>query len=577
MFRETRRSFGAAVTAIACGVWLGGAAWSPAAAQSASSIAVDAATPVVQSDNGDDIATLQNIFQDANAPQEPTFPPMAQLVADLKLKRLRVLQGDVYCDITSLEPGGQFVTAHEGEWDLLTSYLDAALAHGLSPHMAVAAYMPRAFVPKGAAATWDVDTVGRYKDYALGLARYIVQRSFAAGAPSVVFEVSNELDIADYAPVNWNTPNQTLLPLGPWGRMLWWIDPNTYNLDPTRNGFPDGYPFEGDVRRVGQGIAPMQKIWNDTIAIVKAENPGKKIEIAGPTFSQNPFTHAEDLTTHAPIPTLGERFLDDLFDPQTEQGKYNSSIDLMSFHYYGEFRNGAYGPATALGYMTDRFRTKLSALGQSAVKLFISEWGPVADSNSTTNYSHVGAAWTAAFLNAALAEGVTMGAYLLVGDAIGEQSTGYIGTASLMAKIDGVYHYKPPANVMKMFAMMTGTRRAVALPTDRPNLGAFAVSDADSAGLLVFNYNSTFTTTDETVKVRFDNLPFDGYVMVERYLVDADTSNLQKFIAQGTTPDPALTGLQRVEQVQAIVQSGQLVLPVRTLGPSAVSFWRILR
>lgn len=555
----------------------------PALAQTGAVVVVDAATPVAVSTSGDDLATLRNIFQGANAPQEPTFAPMASLVADLGLKRMRILLGDQYADLTSLAPDGQFVTAREGEWDLLTSYLDNATSHGLSPHVAVAAYMPRAFVPMGPAATWSGSTLGRYKDYALALARYIVQRSFDHGAPSVLFEVGNELDIADYAPVNHtyeptpSSPPQALLPLGPWGRMLWWIDPATYSLDRSRNGFPDGYPFGGDIRRVGQGVAPVQKIWNDVVAIVKAENPGRSIAIAGPAFSGFSF---QQLGTDLPQTSLEELFLDHMFDSQTEQGRYNSSIDYVSFHYYRNFRDGWGGPTTALSSMSLRLRTKLSDLGASGVQLFISEWGPTLSSPTDMperNYSHDGAAWTAAFLVAALNEKVTIGSYLLIGDAAGNTTTGVVPEASLMAKIDDVYHYKPPANVMRMFAMMSGTRRAAALPGDRPNLGAFATADASSAGVVVYNFNSTFTTGSETVAVRFDNLPFDGPVTVERYLVDADTSNLRKFIVQATTPDPQLTRLQRVEQFPAMVQSGQLVLDARTLGPSAVSFWRVLQ
>ena len=74
--------------------------------------------------------------------------------------------------------------------------------------------------------------------------------------------------------------------------------------------------------------------------------------------------------------------------------------------------------------------------------------------------------------------------------------------------------------------------RAQGKPTDRPNLGAFAASDSSSAGLVIFNYNSTFTTTDETVDVELDNLPFNGVVTAERYLVDASTSNLWAYLRQ---------------------------------------------
>jgi hypothetical protein len=97
-------------------------------------------------------------------------------------------------------------------------------------------------VAYGAAETWSQAAVDRYKSYAVQLVSYIVQRSLNGGATSVIFEVSNEMDIADYQPVGFDssalnaTPPQnplqdaSLLPLGPWGRFLWWIDPASYNF-----------------------------------------------------------------------------------------------------------------------------------------------------------------------------------------------------------------------------------------------------------------------------------------------------------------------------------------------------------
>jgi len=54
---------------------------------------------IVESDSGDDLGTLQNIFQDAKAPQDGTIDPMTQIIADLKMKRMRILGADVYCDL----------------------------------------------------------------------------------------------------------------------------------------------------------------------------------------------------------------------------------------------------------------------------------------------------------------------------------------------------------------------------------------------------------------------------------------------------------------------------------------------
>jgi hypothetical protein len=558
----------------------------------ASTIIVDASTTVRQSDSGDDLATLQNIFQDANAPQDGTIAPMGQIISDLKMKRMRILQGDAYCDLDS---NGDFVTAHHGEFDLLSEEIDWALQHGLSPHVAAASTLPRSFVPYGPAERWTPAIRDRYKSYARQLVSYIVRRSFDGGAPSVIFEVSNELDIADSPPVNFfatTPPNPSqfaLLPLGPWGRFLWWIDPATYNIHewpPTANP----YPYSGDLRRVDRGISPMQTIFGDAIQAIKndwafrSKYPGKAVEFAGPAFAGFSFQWINYWPTERP--TLEEHFLEDMFDPTAEvdptthAAQFNSKLDYFSFHYYGDFRGGNAQQepkyTTTLKYMTDRIRAKLAALGHPETKLFLSEWGPSIFEGTDINYSHKGAAWAAAFLTEAVADKIAMGSYLIMHDAVGLQP-GNAGQASLMDKVitgkGAEYYPKPPANVFKMFAMMTGTRRAVTVPSGKPNLGAFAASDANSAGVVIFNYNSSFTDTPELFSAELNNLPMNGVVSVERYLVDAKTSNLQAYFTQPDRPDP---DLHKVEQFNAQVLDGQLLLPSRSLG-LGVTFWRILR
>jgi hypothetical protein len=165
---------------------------------------------------------------------------------------------------------------------------------------------------------------------------------------------------------------------------------------------------------------------------------------------------------------LDETFLDYMFDPQTALGQFNSSLDYISFHYYGDFlgQTGSCGqvgsPTTALKYITGRLSAKLAALGHPQTKFFISEWGPTTDVTSIINYSHLGASWAAAFLTEAVADNVVMGHYLVMSDAVGTQTTGDPGIASLVDKINGVAYPKPVTNVFKMFNMMTGTQCGVA-------------------------------------------------------------------------------------------------------------------
>jgi hypothetical protein len=572
-----------------------------------STIVVDGSMAVTQSDSGDDLATLQNIFQDANAPAEPAMDQLKQIMADVKMKRMRILQSDIYCDVDSY---GNFGTNQNGvfvpgDCYPLAWHLRWALDNGLSPHAAVAAFMPPSFAQSGPAETWDAPTLDRYRVYAERLVHYIATTAFDGGAQSVVFEISNELDIADSAPENWNRTDPSvyaLKPLGSWGRWLWWMKPS-YQLhqwpQSQAHVYPYGddaglaYPYGTDIRRLDRQISPIHKIFADKINAVRSQfgsNPnyaGKTIEIAGPAFAGLSFSF------NFGFPTLEEGFLDQILNSQIAGGKFNSELDRFSFHYYGSniiyVPTESTAPFASLKLVTDKIKAKLDALGHRDIKLFISEWGPTVDEGTDINYSHKGAAWAAAFLTEAVAEKIAMGSYLIVGDGLTDPNRpSVLGQASLMHKNvagDGSIQYypKPVANVFKMFAKMTGKRRPVTLSTTdtNSNLGAFATSDTSSASVVVFNYNSTLVfnnnnntlqDTPETITLRLDNLPFnDGAVTLQRYQVDANTSNLNAFLNSPNHPDPSL---QMVEQTTAQVQNRQLTLPRWSLG-LGVTLWQV--
>lgn len=651
MFGIDRREFR---TFLSLCIALAGVLAAAPEARADASISVDASA-MLQVSQGDDLATLQNIFQDANMPADGSTPvqPVTQLMTDLAMKRTRLLQSDVFCD---LDGNGNFGTNSNGivtgpDCVPLLWQIQWALYNHLSPHVAVASYMPASFTARNGVAitsaeNWSPTVLASYKSYAQKLVTYILNQSFCPvgtspctgdGAPSVVFEVSNEMDAADPSPVNWQAvsppqnPAFTLLPLGPWGRWLWWINPvyniaqwppaqaNVFPYDNDAYPYNDGtlaYPYAEDMRRLDHGISPVQKIFADAVSTARSGYPGKTVEIAGPAFSSYDF---------AVYPAKGEATLEEVFldlalnphsaiDPTTNLPRFNTSLDHFSFHFYGDFLNGANPQApqyTTLKYMTTTIQNKLNALN-SKLTLFVSEWGPSVDDsnpppannpnpNPDINYSHKGAAWAAAFLNEAVADQIAMGSYLIVHDAVGLNS-GNVRQASLMHKyISGggsvSYYPKPVANVFKMFAMMTGTRRPITLvPTTGSNVGAFAASDATSAGVVVFNYDKLMFSrpamdTPENVSVVLNNLPFDGangYVTVQRYLVDATHSNLSVYVDQSSgqvdvdpalSPDPQQIGLQMVDQLcLPVVQTGnigQLTLPSLSLG-LGVTFWQVL-
>ena len=121
------------------------------------------------------------------------------------------------------------------------------------------------------------------------------------------------------------------------------------------------------------------------------------------------------------------------------------------------------------------------------------------------------------------------------------------------------------------------------ISSGKPNLLALTSSDSSSASLIVTNYSYTFDyahkkyadlSSNEGVTVGFKNLPFSGSVIVDRYLIDAQTSNLDYWVAAGKIPPSVqATQLQKVESFSAVATGGTLALPARQLGPSAVSLW----
>lgn len=595
------------------------------------SIVVD--TSQTQSDCGsncDDLTTLQNIFQDANIPAEPSngvwLAAGSRMIADLKMKRARLLQADAYCDAASDDefgytPNGNFIA---GDCYPLLWQLQWAFSNNLSPHVAVASFMPPSFVDPGSsfggsAETWSVSQLNRFRTYAYQLVNYIARKSAAAGAPSVVFEVSNEIDIADSAPLGFpanpfapgSMSQVKLQPAGPYGRWLWWIDPSRYQIqqwpavEAVSYPYPAtglGYPYNADVRRLDQDFSPLYQIFAQGVDEVRREivtqYPNFDVSIAGPSMASFSFFWNP---SHG-LATLEEDFLDQILKPAQSgcsstdpvcNGQFNARLDRFGFHYYGSAAVSGQ-PPLPLETITNTVKSKLQSLGRSDIPLFLSEWGPTVNENTDVNYSHKGAAWAAAFLPEALKAGVQIGAYLALDDGLASGNPSYDrGQASLLGKVvasDGTvsYYPKPPANVFKMFAMMTGTRRpATVTPIGSSNLGAFATSDTNSAHVLVYNYSPQLAFNNplnmdapEHVSVELDNLPFNGYVTVTRYLVDAVTSNFEAFLANPADPtrNPSLQG---VETFSAPVQNGELILTPHdasgqetTLGLGA-TYWRV--
>lgn len=587
-------------------------------------ISIDAKSTHAQED-GYALRTLKDIFQSGNAPGSVSggadaADPMLPLLAGIGTKRARLLLIDEYCDIDAQGTfgGHNLITGNFDTPDCaqMMWQIDWLLKANLSPHMAVASHMPTNFIPFGEPETWGdrrIDPlnpnspkiIDHYKDYAKKLVRYIATRAFSGGAQTAVFEVSNEIDIAADYPNCSGSPATCAPPdLGPWKRWLWWIDPTKYVIDGYSQAYaitdednPQlGFPYNGDVRRLGRNLLPVQKIFADAITEVNIElsqnslYSGKTIEIAGPAMAGWNLI----VRPQGTAPSLEEQFIEQVFNPNALPygAKFNMPLDRFSFHYYGSAEtllthtvqqacDDVTQPFALFELMTNAYKTKLAAFNMQNVPLFLSEWGPSSCTNGDVNYSHKGAAWVAAFLPEALAQGVTMGSFLTVEDRLVYGGASALSTASLMHTYGNAPPFaflpKPHTNVFEMYTLMSGLRNQITLTPggSSSHLNAFVTSDQNSTNVMVYNFDpylvfnndaNTRTGTAETFTISVSNIfktvGYSGQVKVERYLVDKDHSNLAYYLQhKDDTPPPVSgPGLYKLTGTTATASNGTLQL-----------------
>ncbi|MBC7779363.1 MAG: Ig-like domain repeat protein [Proteobacteria bacterium] len=502
------------------------------AAQAPPSVRVDAARQVSES-GLDDLEAARGIFRGAGFPEsnygvEVTAPFMQQVGT----RTLRFINNEYE---SVLDANGRFVPSFR------LGFITWAKRYGIAPHIIVGQRQPP-HLP-GAAAQWSAAQWARYQDYADKLVRHVAVEFESTGFPDVLFEVTNEVDITMTATDLWTLANPGV--------------------------------GQGDDARY-QHMMRLYRVWARAVARVAAENPGRSVRIAGPAmggqslFLTGTYWH--------------ERFVRDVANE-------NLRLDVLSLHYYASPLLGFGGvPGSSVRARGLRARAALVAAGRGNVPISITEWGP-SDVTGDRRYSfpndtHVGAAWVAAFLTEAIGGTASAGSILLIRNNFGGNQTGEAGFPTYTHIQNGIEYPTPLFNVFRMTTLLPGTRRSVTTSSLQPNVRALVSADGVSAGAMVFNHALGYggsanpiydASVAESVTVTFENLAFDGPVRVERHLVDAQTSNVARFIAAGQVPDAAAVALQKVEQFDAAVVQGRLVLDARVLGPSAVSLWLVRR
>jgi xylan 1,4-beta-xylosidase len=532
------------------------------------------------SDSGqNDIELIQGYCDSTGRSSRAVGDTAASYMAQLEVKTLRGINLDNTDNGSQIDSQGFFIPS---------STLDSALKdfrkYGYAPHVIVGQQVPKFLKDQfGDAWNWNANAWDIYKNYALGFVRYVVY-DFEQGSGffKSVFEVTNEVDVDDTQAFIWTVENSKV------------NASSSEPLDP-----------EPHLRRYGH-LVKMFEIWQAAVTQVASEHPDRIVQIAGPAITQPfaPTPAGAPVGVNLNLPNWRDTFIDAVADN-------NWRLDNYTFHFYGD--KGMVGNAAAVPYFNSlkeqiqAAQEKLSSRGRGNTPVTLTEWGPSANTSDVKysgriNYSHEGAAWTVAFLKDAVSKALSDAIFLLIRDDIDFKPENLAFPSFLHFRdsngntlVESSEEYpKPVYNVCKMFTLLPGTRKSVDALSAQPNLLAVAAANSDSAGVVVANYSTAFSqeiqdpndpnkkiltnidqSVDEPVIIQFNGLPFSGRAIVQQYLIDANTSNLAKYLDAGQVPDSSGTQLQKISDTEVDVTNGLVSLPQIILGKSAVSLWVI--
>jgi hypothetical protein len=499
---------------------------SPSEPEINADVVVDASQTVSET-GGDDLAAAKNMYSSASAPESNggLSVDWNLISSEFAMKRMRNINGLGDCAVDG--------SGHLSGCSRLNNDLANMQSKNLTPHVVVGQWAPSSI--GGNPLDWGAAQWAKYDALCYAVVNYVVNQYGGAGFREVLFEVGNELDTTLSTQDLWLTKT-----------------PHVSQGDPSRyTQFDTVYSH-----------------WANAVSQVAHQSPNKKLRIAGPStgfwtvyYGSGPLWHNQIIQKYA---AKGIR------------------LDAVSLHIYG-------GEVNDLAKQAQSIRKTLIASGNPHAEILVTEWGPSDSGDSyfgNINGTHQGAAWAIQFLLQALKGTVTGGSFLEVRDNQGADMAGAksdMHSASWHHVENSVEYPKAVTNAFSMVDRMTGTRKAATVDAGKADLRALASSDATSASLVIANYDYLFDyahrnysdlTKNETVTVAFKNLALSGSVTVDRYVIDATTSNLANWVAAGKTPPSVqATQLQKVESFSARAVNGELSLPARQMGPSAVSLW----
>ncbi|HEX2774966.1 MAG TPA: hypothetical protein VHN18_21435, partial [Micromonosporaceae bacterium] len=235
-------------------------------------------------------------------------------------------------------------------------------------------------------------------------------------------------------------------------------------------------------------------------------------------------------------PDFLRRFLD-LYQADPDPAK---RLDFLSYHQYGHRDD----PAEVRVEKREARHWLIERGLPSTTPVFVTEYGVFPGTNSGTRFEEdllTQAAAMATLGNYYVQGGIDMAMHWVFDHGENDRKSMLVDAA------DGkVYPYY---NLVAMQHRLKGRRIAADSDSLSPaGLGVNAIATKDHTGIAVLttNYQWTRRSGGYRVTVRFDNLPSrytTGRVLVERYLVDATTSNYAH--------DPERSDLQRVDRYLA--------------------------
>jgi hypothetical protein len=493
-----------------------------AAATINADVVVDAGQTVSET-GGDDLAAAKNIFASASNPESNGGLSDWNLISsELTMKRMRIINALGDCAMV----GGKLTGCSR-----LIDNLAHVQEQSLTPHVIVGQWAPSS-IP-GDPRQWGPSQWAQYDALASAIVNFVVNQYGGTGFNEALFEVGNELDITQNPQDLWLTTT-----------------PNVPQGDPSRFAQYD----------------TVYGHWATAVNLAAQQNPNKKIRIGGPATG---------------FWTMGSgsgwNWQNQIIQKYAAKG---IKLDVVTLHQYG-------ANVDDLAKYAQSIRRTLNESGNSKAAIWVTEWGANAadDSNlGAINASNQGASWGIYFLLQCLNGTLSGGSFLGIRDNSGADIAGVnsdIYSPSWLHVENSIEYPKPIANAFGMISRMAGTRKSVAVNAAKPNLRALASSDSTSASLVVANYNILFgrksnldLTKNETVTVAFRDLPLNGAVTVDRYVIDATTSNLKHWVAaENVPPSVQATQLQKVESFSMTSTGGTVTLAAQELGQSAVCLW----